>query len=309
MTWLGRYRLGFPQDLASRAASLALLSNVCLLVLKLVVGLVTGSIAVLSDGLDSAEDAIASTFALWSVRVSAKPADEEHPYGHGKAEGIAAAGQALLITAGAGFIIYQAVRRLIIGQAEIGVGLGLGAMVATALVNLGVVWYVSRAAAQTGSLALVAATRHLWTNIAQAAAVIIALVLVGATGRREFDPIVALLLAGYLIFAAWGIILGAAQQIMDVRLPPDEEEIIQRAISRYGGQVSGFHNLRTRRSGRQRYVELHLIVDPKRSIEDVHTVCDNIERDIKKSLPGSEVTIHVEPDDGRPRQPLQPPST
>jgi cation diffusion facilitator family transporter len=300
MTWLGRYRLLLSSDLASRAASLALLSNVCLLALKLAVGLITGSIAVLSDGLDSAEDAIASTFALWSVRMSAKPADEEHPYGHGKAEGIAAAGQALLIISGAGFIIFQAVRRLIVGQAEIGVGLGLGAMGVTALVNLGVLLYVARAAKQTESVALMAATRHLWTNIAQAAAVIIALVLVGATGRREFDPIVALLLAGYLIFAAWGIILGAAQQIMDVRLPPDEEEIIQESILRYRGEVSGFHELRTRRSGRQRYVELHLTVDPKRSVEDVHAVCDRIEQDIETRLPGAEVTIHVEPDDNHP---------
>jgi cation diffusion facilitator family transporter len=279
------------------------LSNAFVLVLKTVVGLMTGSIAVLSDAMDSFEDVGASLFDLWSVRLSAKPADQEHPYGHGKVEGIAATAEGLLIGGGGLFIFYQALRRLISGQAEIGVGLGLVAMIVTAFVNLGVVFHVARAARETGSLVLTAAARHLWTNVAKAIAVITALVLVGLTGRREFDAIAALLLSAFLVFSAARIIMVATRQIMDVRLPPDEEEVIQGALSRYEGQVVGFHKLRTRRSGHQRYVELHLIVDPKRSVEEIHTVCDGIEGDIQERLPGAEVTIHVEPDDGRPRRP------
>jgi cation diffusion facilitator family transporter len=279
------------------------LSNAFVLVLKAVVGLMTGSIAVLSDAMDSLEDVGASLFDLWSVRLSAKPADQEHPYGHGKVEGIAATAEGLLIGGGGVFIFYQAIHRLISGQAEIGVGLGLVAMIVTAFVNLGVVFHIARAAKETGSLVLTAASRHLWTNVAQAIAVITALVLVGLTGRMEFDAIVALLLSAFLVFSAARIIMGATRQIMDVRLPLDEEEVIQRALRRYEGQVVGFHKLRTRRSGHQRYVELHLIVDPKRSVEEIHTVCDGIEGDIQERLPGAEVTIHVEPDDGRPRRP------
>jgi len=294
---------GLPRDRASRAAVVPVLSNAFVLVLKAVVGLMTGSIAVLSDAMDSLEDVGASLFDLWSVRLSAKPADQEHPYGHGKVEGIAATAEGLLIGGGGVFIFYQAIHRLISGQAEIGVGLGLVAMVVTAFVNLGVVFHIARAAKETGSLVLTAASRHLWTNVAQAIAVITALVLVGLTGRREFDAIVALLLSAFLVFSAARIIMGATRQIMDVRLPLDEEEVIQGALSRYEGQVVGFHKLRTRRSGHQRYVELHLIVDPKRSVEEIHTVCDGIEGDIQERLPGAEVTIHVEPDDGRPRRP------
>jgi cation diffusion facilitator family transporter len=279
------------------------LSNAFVLVLKAVVGLMTGSIAVLSDAMDSLEDVGASLFDLWSVRLSAKPADQEHPYGHGKVEGIAATAEGLLIGGGGVFIFYQAIHRLISGQAEIGIGLGLVAMVVTAFVNLGVVFHIARAAKETGSLVLTAASRHLWTNVAQAVAVITALVLVGLTGRREFDAIAALILSAFLIFSAARIIMVATRQIMDVRLPADEEEVIQEALSRYEGQVVGFHKLRTRRSGHQRYVELHLIVDPKRSVEEIHTVCDGIEGDIQERLPGAEVTIHVEPDDGRPRRP------
>jgi len=294
---------GLPRDRASRAAVVPVLSNAFVLVLKAVVGLMTGSIAVLSDAMDSLEDVGASLFDLWSVRLSAKPADQEHPYGHGKVEGIAATAEGLLIGGGGVFIFYQAIHRLISGQAEIGVGLGLVAMIVTAFVNLGVVFHIARAAKETGSLVLTAASRHLWTNVAQAIAVITALVLVGLTGRREFDAIVALLLSAFLVFSAARIIMGATRQIMDVRLPLDEEEVIEEALRRYEGQVVGFHKLRTRRSGHQRYVELHLIVDPKRSVEEIHTVCDGIEGDIQERLPGAEVTIHVEPDDGRPRRP------
>jgi len=294
---------GLLPDRASRAAVVPVLSNAFVLVLKTAVGLITGSIAVLSDAMDSFEDVGASLFDLWSVRLSAKPADQEHPYGHGKVEGIAATAEGLLIGGGGVFIFYQALHRLISGQAEIGVGLGLVAMIVTAFVNLGVVFHIARAARETGSLVLTAAARHLWTNVAQAIAVITALVLVGLTGRREFDAIAALLLSAFLVFSAVRIIMVATRQIMDVRLPPDEEEVIQGALSRYEGQVVGFHKLRTRRSGHQRYVELHLIVDPKRSVEEIHAVCDGIEQAIEERLPGAEVTIHVEPDDGRPRRP------
>jgi len=296
----------FLRDRASRTAIVPVISNSVVLVLKLVVGLITGSIAVLSDAVDSAEDIGASSFDLWSVRLSAKPADLEHPYGHGKAEGVAAAAEAILIGAGGIFIFYQALRRLVGGGgAEIDIGLGIIAMAITGAVNLSVALYVSRAAKATGSIALAAGTRHLWTNLAQAAAVIIALALVGLTGRHEFDAIVALILSGFLVYSASRIGLRASSQIMDVRLPPEEEDVILETVLRYGEDVRGFHKLRTRRSGRQRYVELHLIVDAGKSVREMHAICDRIEKDIVEALPGAEVTIHVEPDDGRFRQPRQ----
>jgi cation diffusion facilitator family transporter len=301
---LARYRPLFLSDPASRAAVVPVISNSVVLLLKLVVGIITGSIAVLSDAVDSAEDIGASSFDLWSVRLSAKPADLEHPYGHGKAEGIAAAAEALLIGAGGVFIFYQALHRLVGGgEAKIDIGLGIVAMAITAAVNLSVAFYLSRVARATGSLALAAGTRHLWTNLVQAAAVIVALALVGLTGRREFDAIVALVLSGFLIFSATRIALGASRQIMDVRLPPEEEDAILETILRYGEDVRGFHKLRTRRSGRQRYVELHLIVNASKSVREMHAICDRIEKEIIERLPGAEVTIHVEPDDGRYTQP------
>jgi cation diffusion facilitator family transporter len=293
-------------DLASRAAALSVTSNATLLALKLVVGIITGSIAVLSDAVDSAEDLIASAFVLFSVRLAARPADAEHPYGHGKAESLTAAGQAVLISGGAGFIIFQAVRRLIERDVEIMVAPGLGAMSATALVNLLVVLYVARAARLTGSVALASDARHLWTNIAQAAAVLLALILVGATGETVFDPIVALLLSVYLLWTAFRVFSAALEEVMDVRLPPEELQAIEACILHHGDRIGGYHGLRTRKSGREKYVEFHLVVDPRMTVEDVHRTCDRIEADLHRRLPGSIVTIHVEPDDGRLRRPLRP---
>jgi cation diffusion facilitator family transporter len=286
-------------ELASRAAGLSFLSNFTLLFVKLAVGFYTGSIAILSDALDSAEDTVASSFAFFSVRVSARPADIDHPYGHGKAESLAAAAQALLIGGGGVFIIFQAIRRLVLGHEAIVLGPGLGTMAITALVNLGAALYVGRAARATGSLALASDTRHLWTNIAQAAAVFVGLGLVGLTGRNLFDPVVALLLAVYLLWTAFRVFQSALVQIMDVSLPERELDVIEDCILRFQSQFAGYHDLRTRRSGRERYIDLHLVVDPRKSVGEVHNLCDRIEAEVGRRLPGAMVTIHVEPADDR----------
>jgi cation diffusion facilitator family transporter len=293
-------------DLASRAAGLSFSSNFTLMFLKLAVGLSTGSIAILSDALDSAEDTVASSFAFITVRLSARPADVEHPYGHGKAESLAAGGQALLIGGGGVFIMYQAVHRLVVGQADIVLGPGLVTMLATALVNLGVVLFVSRVARATGSLALTSETRHLRTNIAQAVAVTAGLAMVGLTGRNLFDPLVALILAVYIFWTALRIFQSALVEIMDVTLPARELDTIEDSILRFRPQIAGYHHLRTRRSGHERYIDLHLVVDPRKSVEEVHDICDRIEEEVSGRLPGAVVTIHVEPADGRylgPREP------
>jgi cation diffusion facilitator family transporter len=287
----------FRNDLASRAAALSFTSNLLLMVLKLSVGIMTGSIAVLSDAIDSAEDAVASTFAFLSIRWASQPADEEHPYGHGKAESIAAAGQAVLIAGGAGFIIYQAVSRLIEGDAEIQTSPALIAMSVTAGVNLCVALYVGRAAKTTGSVALEADTRHLWTNIAQAGAVLLALGLVAATGNEVFDPLFALGLAAYLLWTAAQVFLAAASEIMDTSLPEEEQQKIERCLAEHRSSgARGFHDLRTRKSGRQRYIDVHVLVDPEATVAQAHDLSDEIEAAICECLPGSQITIHMDPD-------------
>jgi cation diffusion facilitator family transporter len=172
-------------------------------------------------------------------------------------------------------------------------------------VNFAVVLYVGRAARITGSPALVADTRHLWTNIAQAGAVILGLALVVITGNHVFDPIVALALAVYLLWTALHVGATVVNEVMDVRLPLDEERLVIQCLTEHQADgVRGYHHLRTRKSGRQRYVDFHLLVDPQQSVATAHALCDEIEDAICGCLPDAVVTIHLEPDDGRYRGPL-----
>ncbi len=292
-------------SIAVRAAALSLTVTLGLLILKLTIGLVSGSIAVLSDALDSGQDLLAAAAALFTVRVAARPADWEHPYGHGKAEGLSATVSAGVVGLGGGFIVYQAVQRIIAGSDTIDVNLGLVAMVTSAVLNTVVSVYMRVVASNEGSLALSAEARHLQTNVVQAAMVIIGLLLVRFTGAEVFDPVVALALAGYMWLMAFWMIRGSLGEIMDVRLPEEDERQINQSIFAHQPEVRGFHDLRTRRSGRQRYIELHLLVNPARTIQEVHDLCDQIEADIEKRLPGAIVTIHPEPDDGRDRGPVE----
>ena len=140
--------------------------------------------------------------------------------------------------------------------------------------------------------------------IAQAGAVVAALTLVAATGNTIFDPIAALLLAVYLLWTAGRVFTAAIDEIMDVRLPEREERLIQACIEEHrGGGIRGYHHLRTRKSGRQRYVDLHLLFDPQETVAGAHELCDRVEAAIHARLPGALVTIHLEPDDGRDRGP------
>ncbi len=292
-------------NIAVRAATVSLIVTLGLLVLKLTLGLISGSIAVLSDALDSGEDLLAATAALFSVQVAARPADWEHPYGHGKAESISAAVSAGVVGLGGGFIVYQALRRIVEGVESIDVNIGLAAMVTSAVLNLAVAGYMGAVARRTESMALSAEARHIQTNVAQALAVIAALLLVRFTGQELFDPLVALGLAGYMWWMALGLLRSALGEIMDIRLPEEEERQVHESILAHQADVGGFHHLRSRRSGRQRYIELHLLVDPARTIQEVHNLCDAIEADIAERLPGAIVTIHTEPDDGRYRGPME----
>ncbi len=288
-----------------RIAAISLAVTVCLLALKLALGILSGSIAVLSDAIDSATDLAGGTAALISVRVAAWPADEDHPYGHGKVESISASVAATVVAIGGGFIVFQAVRRLVAGSPDINVAVGLTPMLIAVAANVVLAVYMRREARRAHSLALASEATHLQTNVVQAGAVIAGLAVVGITGMRVFDPLVALGLAAYMGWTAVTLARGAVSEIMDVALPDEELRAIHDIIAAHPDDIRGFHRLRSRRSGATRHVDMHLIVDPQRTVEEVHTVCDEIEREITERLPGAVVTIHMEPDDGRYRGPLE----
>lgn len=284
-------------DIASRAAFLSFTSNALLMVLKLAIGLAFGSIAVLGDGVDSAEDVFASGLAFFTVRLALQPADESHPYGHGKAESLAAMSQGALIAGGAAFISIAAVRRIITHDVTIEVGPSVAAMGIAVVANLGVAWYSLRAAKVSGSVAIAADARHLLTNVVQAGAVIVGLVLVAATGNRVWDPIIALALAAYLLWIAFDIFRDALHELVDSALPPETLAALQACLAHESHGMRGYHALRTRKSGRETHIDLHALVDPAISVSEAHALVEDLEHDVRAMIPGAVVTVHIDPDE------------
>jgi cation diffusion facilitator family transporter len=285
-------------DAPVRIAAISLITTAGLLVLKLIFGLISGSIAVLGDAVDSATDLTAGAAALISVRIAAQPADEEHPYGHGKVETISAAVAATIIGVGGGVIVYQAVRRLIEGGGDIDPGIGLIAMVIAAIANIILAFFMRREAERSHSMALRAEATHLRTNVVQAGTIIGGLLLVAATGEEVFDPLVALGLAAYMAWTALGLVRIAASEVMDSALPEADLAAIYDVLAEHRHHVRGFHRLRTRRSGAIRHVDMHLLLEANLTVAQAHPISDRIEHEIEERLPGTIAVIHVEPDDG-----------
>jgi cation diffusion facilitator family transporter len=281
----------------ARIAAISLGVTASLLILKLVLGLVSHSIAVLSDAVDSGTDLVGGMAAFVSVQISRRPADESHPYGHGKVEAVSASVAATIIGLGGGFITYQAIHRLVEGSPEIRVGVGLIAMVIAAVANIVMAIFMRREAKRSNSMALSAEATHLRTNVVQAGAIIAGLVLVAATGRSVFDPLTALVLAAYMAWAAVGLVHTALNDIMDAALPAEETSAIADIIRDHEHEIRSYHRLRTRRSGTTREIDMHLLFDAKRTVAEVHDTTDHIADEIRRKLPGSIVVIHVEPDD------------
>jgi cation diffusion facilitator family transporter len=289
---------GHHADAPVRIAAISLVVTAALLALKLVLGLISGSIAVLGDAVDSGTDLTAGAAALISVRIAAQPADEEHPYGHGKVETISAAVAATIIGIGGGIIVFQAIRRLVEGGGDIDPGVGLIAMVIAAIANILLAFFMRREANRSHSMALRAEATHLQTNVVQACTIIAGLVLVAATNEDVFDPLVALGLAGYMAWTALGLVRIAASEVMDTSLPDADLAAIHDVLVEHREYVRGFHRLRTRRTGAVRHVDMHLLVAADLTVEQVHPISDRIEHEIEERLPGTIAVIHVEPDDG-----------
>lgn len=279
----------------TRAASVSILSNTFLLILKTIVGVLTGSVGVLSAAADSLNDLAASVIAYLSVRASGAPADTEHPYGHGRIENVSSAAQALLIFGAAIYIIYEAVNKIVNPEPLQAPLAGMAVMVVTAILDLGVSRYLLKAARETDSSAIRADAYHLTTDVWTAAGVFVALGLVYITGIRLFDPIVALIIAAVIMRVAIVLTMEAMGVLIDTRLPDHELGELQRIVMKTPGVV-GFHKLRTRKSGPYRHIDLHLIVPSATSVSEAHMLAESIENSMRERLANITVITHIEPD-------------
>ena len=283
----------------SKAARLSIWSNSFLIILNTAVGLFSGSVSILSEAVHTLIDLLAAVMAFFSVKISETPADEEHPYGHGKFENISAVVEALLIFVASGWIIFHAVNRLIDGSQDIdhlGLGLGFIVMMASALINLFVSRRLYKVAKETDSIALKADALHLSTHVYTSAGVGISLLVIYFTGWHFLDPVAAIVVASYILKEAFEILVEAFRPLTDNALPAEEVSIINKVIQKQIN-TSGmdFHMLRTRKAGSNREIDFHLEVPGNMTVSDSHNLCDNIEEELKEKLPNLKVTIHVEP--------------
>ncbi len=284
------------------AAKLAISAVSFLIVMKVVASIVTGSIAIRADAIHSAIDLFGVVVGYIGIRISGKPPDEQHAFGHGKAENIAGVVIAGLIFIAAGTIVYQAITRLITEGALELVTIGIYVTAAAIVINLAASWYTLRVARSTDSLALEATARDLLADVLSSGAVLVGLILVRLTGIAILDPIVALLVAIIIARTAFLTMKKSFGGLMDIKLPQAEEDEIIACLKKHGGPLVGFHKIRTRKAGSQRYIDFHLVVPKDVSVEEAHRICDELEQDIETRLSYTSVTIHVEPCDGKCQQ-------
>lgn len=287
------------------AAWLSVASNSFLILAKLVVGILIHSVSVISEAIHSGMDLVASGIAVFAVHYAEKPADQNHPYGHGKAENISGTIEAILIFIAAVWIIYESVKKMLHGGEVTNASWGIGVMMVSALVNFMISAYLFKVAKKTDSVALEADAWHLRTDVYSSAGVFLGLAIIWA-GEKLFpaydfhwiDPVAAILVALLIIHAAWELTAKSSVDLLDKSLPPEEKKWINDYLLTQKPSILGYHHLRTRKSGAFRFIDFHLLVDRKMSVEESHVLTDEISTNIKQHLSRASVTIHIEPCDG-----------
>jgi len=288
-----------------RVALLSVVSNSMLVALKLAVGLVIGSVSVISEAIHSGVDLIAAAIAYYSVRTSGMPADREHPFGHGKIENISGTVEALLIFAAALWILYEAAQKIVRPEPLELASWGVAVMLLSAVMNTMVSRKLFQVGKETDSVALIADGWHLRTDVYTSAGVMMGLAVIWAASLfapgvdlHWVDPAAAIAVAVLIIKAAWDLTVQSARDLLDVQLPGDEIAWIESLILQHQPVVKGYHKLRTRKAGHFRFVEFHVKVDPDMTVQSSHDITDDFSREIRERFPGASVTIHIEPCDG-----------
>ncbi|HUA47808.1 MAG TPA: cation diffusion facilitator family transporter [Solirubrobacteraceae bacterium] len=287
-----------PPEIKTRTAALSIVSNSALILLKVVAGSITGSVAILTEAVHSSIDLVASVVAFFSVRKAGEPADESHRYGHEKVENLAAAIEGILILVGSAAIAFQAIRHLVSGEHVSRLGIGIAVVAFSLVANLVVSTVIARNARATDSPALEGDAAHLRTDALTSLAVLIGLVLVVITGAQWLDPVVALLVALAIVVTGVRLLSRSSRVLVDEALPAEEVAAIRAAVEEFGSRgVVGYHELRTRRAGSRRYVDLHIQFRSGTSLEDAHRTAHELQDVIGARLGGADVLIHLEPED------------
>jgi cation diffusion facilitator family transporter len=279
----------------TRFAWLSVAAAIATILLKGWAYLLTGSVGLLSDALESFVNLAGALMALSMLSIAARPPDEDHPYGHGKAEYFSAGVEGTLILIAAVSIAVAAIDRLLHPRPLEQVGVGLAVSVLASLINFAVALVLRRAARTHRSATLEANAHHLLTDVWTSAGVLVGVVAVVVTGQLWLDPVVALAVAANIVWTGSRIVLGSVAGLMDAALPASEQRVLQAILQRYVDEGFEYHALRTRQSGAWRFVSLHVLVPPEWTVQQGHELLERLEADIRRALPPITVFTHLEP--------------
>ncbi len=265
-----------------------------LIVIKATAWVASGSVALLGSLLDSCLDAIASGLTLLAINHALLPADEEHRFGHGKAEAIAGLGQAAVITGSALFLFIEAINHFIRPVTVTASEWGIAVIIISIALTVALVRYQKWVAKQTGSLAVSADSLHYTSDLIMNLGVIAALAASGIFGLTIVDPIIGVVIAGFIVKSAWSIARQSYDTLMDREMSPEERARIEAVVLSHP-EVRGLHDLRTRTSGINSFIQFHLELDPAIRLDKAHIISDRVEAAIARAFPDADIIIHADP--------------
>ncbi len=277
------------------ASSLSVFSNSLIIVLKLIAGVVSGSISIISEAIHSTSDLLASVLTFLAVKKSSHPADKGHPFGHGRYEDVAGFLEGILIVLASFFILFEAGKRILSGSSlELDSTAGIVVMGISAVMNLFVSRYLLAVAQKTDSVALRADANHLSTDVYSSLGILAGFILIKFTNITLLDPLIAIVVA--LIILKTGVVITkeSLNNLVDGTLPDEDIKKIENVLDNCQN-IYGYKNLRSRKSGQNRDIDITLLCEGDMSLKECHKICDSVEEKIKLSLPNTEITIHCEP--------------
>lgn len=281
----------------SKVALLSICSNSLLIVLKIIAGIMSGSVSIISEAIHSAMDLVASCVAFVAVLSSSKPADRKHPYGHGKIENMSGIFEGLLIFVAAGMIIFEAAKKILEPVAIEQAFVAIAVMAIAAVVNYFVSSYLHKIAKEEDSMALEADALHLKTDVYTSLGVAIGILLIKLTGFSRLDSIVAILVALLIVKEAWELCYNAFGQLIDTRLSDQEEQEVIQIIEKVKAAESiiDYHKLKTRKSGNMRHIDFHITLEPNITVKEAHDIIGCLKKEINNQVKNSRVSIHIDP--------------
>lgn len=277
------------------AARLSVITALALAIVKLLTGLFTGSLAVITSAIDSLLDILMSGINMMAINHAEQPADEQHPYGHGKFETLATVFQSLVIAFSGAWIIYEAIQRIIEYSPVKQTGIGIIVMSISTIASYLLSRHLRKVAKETDSSALEADSLHFTMDVYTNLALLTGLVLLSQFNLPWLDPVMSILVAIYILVESLRLLRHALRDMLDEQLPETIRNEIEELIDDHKHELFGYHNLRTRRAGSQKLIDFHLTVCKHLSVDEAHEITDYIEKKIGKQITGADVTIHVEP--------------